>query len=135
MYKRPLLFILLPLCILAITGSYLRFFVTEDYVVEYEIECVPGSVSCFIGTDETTGELYYYSTVRKHAVDVRKECGTDITDCELAQTCNEGNRECSVTFCKTGLGECTIVVPEKSGESQVTGVPEPDASMSQETKL
>tara|TARA_R110000824_G_scaffold401771_1_gene615434 strand:- start:131254 stop:131649 length:396 start_codon:yes stop_codon:yes gene_type:complete len=113
MLKRPLLLLLLPFCLLAITGSFFRFFVTADYIVEYENECTPGEKACFIGTDEDTGDLYYYSLVRKHAVNLRNECGTDITDCELATTCNPTNTHCSITFCTPDLGNCTIEVPAK----------------------
>lgn len=102
-----LLYILAPLCVLAIAGSVYRFFVTEDYIVEYETNCDPQDSQCFIGTDTATGEQYFYSLARKHATDLRRQCGVNITDCDLASVCEEGDEDCSITFCTPDAGTCS----------------------------
>ena len=78
-----LVYTLVPLIILLIGASYMRFIVTHDYMVAYEGECDPSLNTCFVGCidNECTSE-YYYTKVQKYAPDLYKQCGSDITDCE-----------------------------------------------------
>jgi hypothetical protein len=102
-----LLYILVPLLILLVASSYVRFFVTHDYRVAYEGECDPYEEDCFIGCDdeECTTE-YYYTKVQKHAATVFAQCGEDITDCAAASVClPEDTLVCDITYCNSGTEE------------------------------
>lgn len=102
--KHLLVYILLPLCLLAIAASYYRFMVVGSYVVEYEGACDPVTESCFVAcADDECTDLYYHTWVHKYASDVQRECGIDVTDCEAANVCLPGDTECSVTYCDPAL--------------------------------
>lgn len=80
--------------------SYYRFMIRQDYMVGYEGVCDPATETCFVGCeDDECTEEYYYSKMVKYAPDLYKECGEDITDCEMANACLPGDRDCSVTHC------------------------------------
>lgn len=98
--KHPLLYTLLPLCVLAIGLSFFRFMVSGNYMVSYEGECDPTTHSCFTGCeDEECTAVYYYSQVEKSASDVLTQCGPDITGCSEASVCFPTDIDCSVTYC------------------------------------
>lgn len=99
--KYFLLYTLIPLLILSTAASYFRFMVIHDYTVEYEGSCEPEGSSCFIGCgDEECKVEYYYTIVTKNASHLFEQCGTDITDCELANIClPEDNEDCNITYC------------------------------------
>ncbi|MFA7422009.1 MAG: hypothetical protein WCZ90_20160 [Melioribacteraceae bacterium] len=80
--------------------SYDRFIVRHDYVVGYEGNCDKATESCFVGCedDECTVE-YYYTKMQKYQPDLYAECGLDITNCEYADACLSGDRECSKIYC------------------------------------
>lgn len=113
--KHPLVYILLPLCVLSLASSFYRFFVTEDYIVEYEAPCDPEMKKCFIGNDKTTGEQYFYSQGHKQATVLRTECGINIADCELAGICAATDKDCSITYCTPETGSCSFksILPNK----------------------
>jgi hypothetical protein len=68
--------------------------------VEYEGYCDPYEDSCFIYCeDDFCDEPFYYTKVIKHALDVHKQCGKYVTDCDSASVCLPGDRDCSVTYC------------------------------------
>lgn len=123
--SRPLSYVLVPLCVLAIAASFYRFIVAGDFIVEYEGACDPATESCFFACEtEECADVYYFSWVRKHNADVRAQCGTDITDCEAANVCLPTDRACSIAYCDPGTGECV-------GPGVVTGSGEeadPEAS-------
>ena len=51
--------------------------------------------------------------MRKHAADVRAECGSYITNCEAASMCVVQDSSCSITYCSPNLpGERTCVILE-----------------------
>jgi hypothetical protein len=93
--------------------SYHRFIIRQDYVVGYEGVCDPviNTNKCFAGCDDDAcTEKYYYSKMVKYAPDLYKECGEDITDCESANSCLPGDRDCSVIYCN----------PEAEGDTCAT---------------
>lgn len=86
--------------------SYNRFMIRQDYMVWYEGSCDPiiSATKCFQGcADDACTEVYYYSKMLKYAPDLYRECGKDITDCESANSCLPGNRQCSVTYCDSKI--------------------------------
>lgn len=119
-FKEHILFYtLLPLLVLTIGASYVRFMVVHDYLVAYEGDCDPVTNSCFVGCeDEECTSEYYYSLVQKHAVTLEAECGVDITDCEAASICtSDSDAECSITYCDPQLdGEACESVTEDAPE-------------------
>ena len=105
--KYILFYIFSPLCILFIGASYVRFFITHDYIVAYEGVCDPVVNDCFIGCeDDECSEEYYYSEVQKYAADLLIQCGKDITNCESANIClPTDDTKCSVTYCNVATGD------------------------------
>ncbi len=103
-----LLYAVLLLIVLAAGYSYYRFMVADDYVVEYEVDCDPATQACFTGCDDDEcTSTYAYALMQKRAPDIERECGVDITDCEAAQSCLEGDTGCSVSYCDPESdGEC-----------------------------
>ena len=95
-----LTYTLVPLVVLMIGASYMRFMVIQDYVVAYEGDCDPIVNDCFVGCDnEDCTEEYYYSIVTRHTSDIRNLCGVDISDCETTNTCTVDESECFITHC------------------------------------
>jgi hypothetical protein len=110
-----LFYLLTLLCIAAVAASFYRFVVRNDYVVEYEGDCDPSENACFIGTDEETGEAYYYVKVQKYAPELYAECGPDVVGCESASVCLPTDTRCSVTFCSADTlledEQCAVMQP------------------------
>lgn len=105
--KHPLALALIPLLLISLFLSYNRFVVENDYVVAYEGDCDPATESCFVGCeDDACAEQYYYTTIEKHAAELREVCGTDITDCEEAYSCQETDAYCEVTYCDASTDDC-----------------------------
>jgi hypothetical protein len=111
-----LLFVLLPLVVLTVGASYVRFMVIKDYLVAYEGVCDPVVNSCFVGCeDEECTSEYYYSSVQKYAVNLYAQCGEDITDCEAASIClATDDQDCSVTYCDPEVDGDTCSTPTES---------------------
>jgi len=99
--KYVLVYSILPLLILLVGSSYLRFMVNHDYMVAYEGECDPVTNICFVGCeDDECATEYYYSQVLKYAPNLLGQCSNDITDCDSANIClNEDEGRCSITYC------------------------------------
>ncbi len=114
-------YILIPLFILLVASSYLRFVVLNDYVVGYESDCDPITNVCFVGceNEECTKE-YYYKKMHKYAPNLYNQCGEDITECEKADVClQKDDVGCSVMYCdpKVDGNECENISRESvSGE-------------------
>lgn len=88
--------------------AYHRFIIKKDYRISYEGVCDPVSNICFIGCDdEGCTKSHFYSKMEKYTPDLLGQCGRDITDCEAANKCLEGDRDCSITYCDlaTPIGE------------------------------
>ena len=104
------LYTLVLLVTLATAASYYRFIELQDYTVTYEVDCNPEERNCFIGceNDECT-EQYYYKLVTRMSTDIEAICGQDITDCEAAAYCTEGERQCSLEYCDSDdeFSDCT----------------------------
>lgn len=100
------LFILLPLVIIVGAVSFYRFIIKHDYVVGYEGVCDPYINKCFTGCENNEcAKVYYYSKMKKYAPDLYKQCGENITDCEAASACLQGDRKCSIVYCDTEIGD------------------------------
>jgi len=98
--QHPVLWILVPLCLLALGLSFYRFMVVGSYVVEYQGACDPETEHCFVGcNDDACQDTYYYTKVKKYAPDVYAECGPDVTDCAQASVCLPTDASCSITYC------------------------------------
>ncbi|MBU1292830.1 hypothetical protein KJ819_02050 [Patescibacteria group bacterium] len=105
--KHPILYIILPLCVLAIAASFYRFMVLQDYIVTYEGACDPSAQSCYLAcVDDSCSETYYYALVQKRSGDVLAQCGPDITDCEQASVCLESDRDCFIEYCDSSVDSC-----------------------------
>lgn len=99
--KHLLYYTLVPLIILCVGASYVRFFVLHDYLIAYEGQCNPSTNDCFTGcNDESCVDIYFYTKVQKYAPDLMQQCGVDIRDCEFANVClSQNDRHCSITYC------------------------------------
>lgn len=116
-----------------VSAAYYRFMITHDYMIRYEGECDPYTENCFIGCedDECTIE-YYFSDIYRHATDIHRLCGEDITDCEAANTCSAAEKKCSITYCDISLeNESCETIPEQSNKIDLT---ESDEFMIEDSK-
>lgn len=103
----PMLYILVPLGVIAISFSFYRFMVAGTYIVEYEGDCDPATQSCFFACeDEECSSVYYHSWMQKNNADLFTQCGPDITDCEAAFTCLSTDRHCTIEYCDSSTDEC-----------------------------
>ncbi len=125
--KHPLVFILVPICLVASVVSFYRFVVLEAYVVEYEGACDPVSEECFVGcVDELCTDIYYYAWVQKNAKTAQAECGPDVLECIDTATCAGGEKECVVRYCNpetvSDAEECedisSVDLLEEDGEQE-----------------
>tara|TARA_B100000745_G_scaffold224470_1_gene150030 strand:- start:100 stop:471 length:372 start_codon:yes stop_codon:yes gene_type:complete len=96
-----LLVTLLPLLVLAIGASYLRFMVLYDYSVTYEGFCDPETSICFeYCEDDECLEPFYYAWIERDASTLREICDDlDVASCEASQKCAQDEENCSVSFC------------------------------------
>ena len=91
---------LILLISIAVTASFYKYVILEDYIVSYEGECDPEIYNCFVDcVDDECTEEYYYTAIERHANEIYALCGDDITDCEAANYCPTNIAECSVTYC------------------------------------
>jgi hypothetical protein len=101
-----LLLICIPLLLLAMAATYYRFIIAQDYIVQYEGICDPVSENCFTYCeDEACAEPSYYVKVTKTAMNAYKQCGEDVSDCEIANQCQFGEKDCTVEYCSTDAVE------------------------------
>jgi len=88
------------------SASYYRFVVLHDYTVGYEGDCDPAVEYCYIGCeDDECTEEYFYSYITRPADELRALCGPDITDCDEAYECKDGDSKCSIEFCDPSYDE------------------------------
>ena len=98
---------LIVLFSLALTASFYRFYVQQDYLVKNEIECDPYTQECFVWCEEELCEdPYYYAYAIRQASDVREACGYDINECDEAWYCDPEEIACEVQFCDPTFGDC-----------------------------
>lgn len=110
--------------LLAITASYSRFIIKNDYIVFYEGECDPYQQSCFIGcADDDCLEEYFYSKIEKNAHDIYAQCGNSILGCPAANTCLPSDTTCSIKYCDETKDKesCKkiVTIPENILEDEV----------------
>lgn len=113
--KYFLLYTVLPLFILAIAASYVRFMVTYDFEVVFEGYCDPYSESCFeYCEDDECTEPFHYTWFTRNADELRNACGDlGILDCEYAEMCEEGEDNCYATYCDPNFDEdCEFLTEE-----------------------
>lgn len=105
--KHLLIYITIPLLVLAIAGSYYRAMVSYDYIVEYEGFCDPYTESCFVYCeDDECADPFYYTWMTKKASVVVDQCGKgDINECDVAFECSEDEVACEKIYCEPGLDE------------------------------
>ena len=98
---------LILLFVFAATASFFRFMILKDYDVTYEAECSPYSEQCFIYCeDDDCEEVFYYKYITRHAEDLFRMCGGDITDCDAASYCDSGQVSCHIDWCNAEVDEC-----------------------------
>lgn len=98
---------IIALMILTVSACLTRFLVLKDYDVTYEVECDPYAEQCFVSCeDDACDEVYHYKYITTHATELFDFCGPDITECETASTCIDGQIDCEVTFCSPQSDEC-----------------------------
>ena len=86
--------------VLLATASFYRFFVLNDYLVNYEDDCDPYTESCFLYCeDEECSDPFYYSVIERHADEIYNLCGTDVTACDAAYECQPEVEHCTISFC------------------------------------
>lgn len=99
---------LIPLLLLMVAASYVRFLDTHDHLVSYEISCDPNLSSCYIlCEDETVSDIsycplnsiFYYAVMERNAADLINYCGESIIDCKMAEECTEAETECATIYC------------------------------------
>ncbi|MAZ56676.1 hypothetical protein CL653_02710 [bacterium] len=98
-----LLFTILPILILSIAASYLRFMVLYDYLVTYEGPCDPEVEVCFEYCEtEECDDPFYYSWIEREASELIAICGElDILSCDASQECQISDKTCSISFCNS----------------------------------
>lgn len=112
--------IIIPLVILFVGASYVRFVLLNDYMVSYEVACNPETDSCFIGcSDDECTQQYPYYTVEKYATNVTRECGSTIENCTFATQCvPEDTDTCTMTYCSPETGDTCFIATDTTS-SQV----------------
>lgn len=105
--KYILIYTVLPLVILALGASYVRFMVQYDYLVLYEGECDPYTQICFeYCEDEECNEPVYYTWIERSASVLKKICGDQsILECQTAMSCLPDEQQCSISFCDSTIDE------------------------------
>ena len=93
-------FILALGIIFVVVFSYYRFMIKYDYIVGYQGSCDPHTGKCFKNCeDDACTKFDYYTEMQKYEPDLYKECGKDITNCDVANVCLSTDRKCSITYC------------------------------------
>jgi|SRR3989344_7238703 len=92
---------IVPLILILLVMSYVRFTLTEQYYVAYEVDCDPFQSSCFVGCEDDDDCLdpFFYFIVQKRAATLHAQCGSTIMDCDAARTCEPSENGCSIQYC------------------------------------
>ncbi len=108
--KKMVWFLLIIGLLYSIVATYIRVFEKGDYVIRYDIPCDPFQSVCFSEKicDESSDEceIIYSSSITRSKAKLEQLCGTDISTCTLAETCTEGEVDCSITFCNAETEDC-----------------------------
>ena len=90
------------LLIVFFSSGYIRFFVYHDYYTSYKTTCDTTNESCFSEcTDDNCHEKNFYKYIKRDASQLYALCGADITNCDAAKRCGEGEQSCEVIYCKS----------------------------------
>lgn len=94
----------------SVTATYIRIIKKGDYIVRYNVPCDPSSEICFSQkTCDDSGnncETTYYSSIQRIESNLAHICGSDISNCALANKCAEGETGCSVKICNPSKDTC-----------------------------
>ena len=121
-------YIIIPMIFVVIIFSYYRFMVSHNYIVGYHGRCDSSTGKCFMSCeDDACDKVDYYSEMQKNEPDLYRECGEDITNCELANECLPSDHNCSITYCddKTSNKDNPCQVPnvgEKSDNQNINQI-------------
>ena len=108
-----LLLITCILALIAITYSFVQYFVHRDYLVFAIVPCNPVHESCFSGDGEITP--LYYKEVQKPAYAI-PACNVWKGECELL-SCTPNELDCVETLCDASMGEeCAVIENMESVE-------------------
>lgn len=102
--------ILLLLFAASLGASYVRFFISGDYLVTYSTQCDPNVASCFVDCQDDSCETQnFYMYVERPANDLTEMCkDDDFTLCLSQLNCGIApGRECTETFCDSSTEECS----------------------------
>jgi hypothetical protein len=100
--------------VLAVSSSYYRFIITDDFLVSYEGFCDTSTESCFEGSyyDEECecDVIYEYKYVEKKATVYKNQmtqCSSDPyidpMDCEEVNYCAQEEDDCAITYCDSEI--------------------------------
>jgi hypothetical protein len=109
--KSKIFFLVFFLLIIGAVGAtYWRIMVKKDYVVSAQTDCDPYVENCFIWqcdpestvegeacTGDAETDTWYYQVAARNAANIPL-CDPNDETCD-PWTCNEGEGECSMTFC------------------------------------
>lgn len=103
---------LIVLCAgVAIAGAVWRFAIERDYLLYMNVPCDPSTEEyCFEGDGENTPLAYKEIAKRASHVPV---CNGWADECPYL-VCEEGEPECTVTYCDPEEGESTCIMPEEA---------------------
>ena len=98
---------IIALMVVTVSACLTRFLILKDYDVTYEVECDPYTEQCYVSCeDDVCEEVRYYKYITTHATELFDLCGPDISECESASVCIDGQIDCEVTLCSPQFEEC-----------------------------
>ncbi len=102
--NKILMLSIFALILLSVVFTFVRMFITQNYIIEAQIECDPKVESCFVwfcdpeeGECEEPNEPYFYKLIIKKAVNF-DVCDLRDEDCEEPR-CEKGELDCEVINC------------------------------------
>lgn len=124
--SKILIWIFVALIIIAVALTFWRIMIKRDYVISSQIDCDPTVEKCFIWRCDPTStvegeactgdpetDVWYYQIAQRNASRIPL-CDPATDETCLPFACDEGEKDCSVTFCD----------PETAGEDEECNDPE-----------
>lgn len=109
--SKILLAVFCLLIIGAVGATYWRIFIARDYIIESQIDCDPTVDACFIWecdpnstvdgeacTGDPESDIWYYEIARRKASNIPL-CDPEQDETCDPWTCEENEKDCSMTFC------------------------------------
>lgn len=98
------------LILLTIGATYYRVYVSQNYLVSYEVSCDVEEESCFLyectAEDGEECEDSLYKVMTKTAADWKNSCeSSDIEECERSFMCSAKDEVCEIEYCTPGNAE------------------------------